>query len=712
MTTAPTNIRKERHDGDTIVVTFDKPESTANTFDRQTLTELEAIVDEIADDGSAKAVVFTSAKSSIFVAGADLVELSKLGQDGIREIGEFGQRVFGKVADLRVPTAAAIHGACLGGGLELALACDVRVASDDRATKIGLPECNLGILPAWGGSTRLPRLIGLPKALDAILGAKQLASRQAKKLGVVDAVVPKEHVVREARRMLAKPLPKRPSHALTNNPLVASVVRSKVGKTLARKTGGHYPAFPRALEVVTRGVSTSVERSLANEVDALTELTQTEVCRHLVGIFFLQERAKRYRVPGTPEIGPERKIDSVAVVGAGVMGAGIAQWVASKEMPVILRDVSREQLAKGLAAIEGLIEPLVKRRKISKIDARAIRERIVPVAHDVPLVNTDLVIEAAVERMDVKRDIFARLAELSRDDTILATNTSALSVSELAESVPHPERVIGIHFFNPVARMQLVEVVVARQSSPETIARAVSFVQAIGKMPVVVKDSPGFVVNRVLTPYLVEAGRLFAEGASVEAIDRAMKRFGMPMGPLRLIDEVGGDVAGHVARHQKEHFPDRLEIPEVLTRMADEGLLGKKSGAGFYVYPDKGRSKPNERVAAMVSAGGPAPDAETMTKRMALAMVNEAARCLEEGLVEAPEDIDFAMIMGTGFAPFRGGPLRYADALGAERVVEDLRALASDVGPRFEPAEILLTMSREGKSFYSAALPGAAIDAA
>lgn len=710
--TTSSNIRTERREGGFLVVIFDKPGSSANTFDRKTLTDLGAQLDAIEKDSSIAGVVFASAKDSIFVAGADLVELSRLDPAGIREIGALGQRLFTRVANLRVPTAAAIHGACLGGGFEIALACDWRVASDDRATKIGLPECNLGILPAWGGSTRLPRLVGLPKALGAILGADQMAAKKAFKLGAIDAVAPKEHVVREALKLLGRGKARRKSHALINNGLVAAILRKKIGGDLAKKTGGHYPAFPRALDVVTRGASGSIEASLARELEALCDLTATDACRSLVGVFFLQERAKRIAVPGAAAAASLPPTKSLAVIGAGVMGAGIAQWAAARGLDVILKDVGREPLAKGMRAIGELVRPLVKRRKLSEVEGRQILDRVRPVDQDVPLTHVDLVIEAAVERMDIKQKIFQRLAELSTPNTILATNTSALSVSELARAVPHPERVVGIHFFNPVAKMQLVEIVEARDTSKETLARALAFVQQIGKLPVIVKDSPGFVVNRVLTPYLVEAGTIFAEGVAIETIDRAMKSFGMPMGPLRLIDEVGGDVAGHVARHQAEHFPGRIVVPEALAQMAAAGMLGKKTSAGFYIYPPKGRPQPNEKAKALVTASAGTVDRALLIDRMALSMVNESARCLEEGIVGAPEDIDFAMIMGTGFAPFRGGPLRYADARGIGAVVSRLQELESRVGARFAPANLLVEMQRQGRSFYSDPLPRAATDAA
>ena len=383
------------------------------------------------------------------------------------------------------------------------------------------------------------------------------------------------------------------------------------------------------------------------------------------------------------------------------MGGGIAQWLSSRGLAVILRDVNTEQVARGMAGVAQLYNEGVKRHLFTKLEARAGLDRISPSAADAPLHNVDLVIEAAVERMDLKKKVFQRLGELAGPETILATNTSALSVSELAATTKSPERVVGIHFFNPVHRMQLVEVVVGRQTSPGVVRRALRFVQQIGKLPVVVKDSPGFLVNRVLMPYLIEAGHLFEAGASVEAIDEAMLDFGMPMGPLRLIDEVGVDVAHHVAGELAAKFTGRMQTPRVLAQMLQAGLLGRKSERGFYLY--------NART-PMVNSGlslfqekdwAKHFEAEELQKRMALLMVNEAARCLEEEIVAEPSAVDFAMIMGTGFAPFRGGPLRYADAVGVEKVAGDMKRLADAGAAHFEPCALLQKTADAGKKFYA-----------
>lgn len=705
------NIRLDTLDDDIYQLTFDRPDSSANIFDRATIEELDQHLNSLAGDTQMRGLVIVSAKKSIFIAGADINELlaKDLPEVELKEMVRRGQQVFSRVAALRVPTVAAIHGACLGGGLELCLACDYRIASEERATRIGFPETHLGILPGWGGSTRLPRLIGLPKALDVILKGKRLAARQALKYGVIDQLVPREHFARIARAKIAQGKPTRPSHRLTNNALVARLVASRVAPDLEKKTHGHYPAVPRALDVVTQGIGRPVEYGLSLEADAITELARTETCKNLVRVFFLQERAKGLRLNDLTILGEgaKSKVEKVkesgraAVIGAGVMGAGIAQWISARGRTVILRDISSEQVGKGMATVGKLYRDGVKRHLFSRTEARQGVDRIIPSAVDVPLNRVDVVIEAAVENMDIKKQIFKGLVDLAGEDTVLATNTSALSISELGDSAGAAERVIGIHFFNPVHRMQLVEIVVGEKTTPAVVDRTLRFVQGLGKMPVVVKDRPGFVVNRILMPYLTEAGHLFSGGASVADIDGCMLDFGMPMGPLRLIDEVGVDVANHVATFFGTAFGDRMPVPEVLAGMMEGKWMGRKSGAGFYRYGGKKGDTPlNEEMSRFVKEQGfQALSRENLQERMVFIMLNEAARCFEEGIVSSPADIDFAMIMGTGFAPFRGGPLRYADAVGVEQVVAGLDRLA-EKDNRFAPCDLLLAMQKDQKRFY------------
>jgi 3-hydroxyacyl-CoA dehydrogenase/enoyl-CoA hydratase/3-hydroxybutyryl-CoA epimerase len=500
--------------------------------------------------------------------------------------------------------------------------------------------------------------------------------------------------------------------------LVASVLRKRLEPVLLKRTRGHYPAVLKALEVVTYGISKSVANSLALERDAILELAQSETCRNLIRVFFLQERAKKLLVGAEAEpradgakaadrasLATPRPASSpkrIAVVGAGLMGAGIAQWASAREWQVVLRDINAEQVAKGLASIAQLYGQGVKRHLFTKLEARAGLDRISPADTDVPLKNVDIVIEAAVEKMELKKQIFARLDALAGPDTILATNTSALSISEIAASTPHPERVVGIHFFNPVHRMQLVEVVVGEGTDPKVVQRSVRFVQQLGKLPVVVKDSPGFLVNRILMPYLIEAGHLFESGARVEDIDECMLDFGMPMGPLRLIDEVGIDVASHVAQTVASKFSTRLKAPNALNEMLKAGLLGRKCGRGFYLHRPKGKeAEVNPDIDKFHhDASAATLRREKLQNRMVLLMINEAARCLEEGLVAEAADVDFGMIMGTGFAPFTGGPLRFADYLGLEKVVQEMERLAMEGDKRFAPCALLNAMAAEGRQFY------------
>lgn len=703
-------IHRHITDDQICILTFDRPDSSANVFDKTTLQQLREQIDFIATQPQLKGVVLASSKKSIFVAGADLHTLSKGTAETLREIIELGQRTFNALNELPIPAVAAIHGACVGGGYEVCLACDYRLASPDKATKIGLPETQLGILPAWGGSTRLPRLIGLPKALDIILAGKTVAPKLALRLGMVDELIPREYLVDEAckrirsRGISLRARRKSPMLIALNSALVARTINKRLQKSLFKKTRGHYPAIPKALDVVTESVSRSEIGSLAAERDAILELAGTEAAQNLIRVFFLQERAKKLNY--SRQSGPISNMapaKHVAVIGAGVMGAGIAQWTSARELLVTLKDVGVEPVAKGMATISKLYADGAKRHVFTKVEARGGLDRIFPTTADVPLKNIDIVIEAAVEKMDLKKKIFARLDELAGPRTILATNTSALSISELASATRHPERVVGIHFFNPVHRMQLVEVVVGKQTDPEVVQRSVKFVQQLGKLPVIVQDSPGFLVNRILMPYLIEAGHLFENGARVEDIDEAMLDFGMPMGPLRLIDEVGIDVANHVGETIAKCFSPRLTNPTVLTKMAEAGLLGRKSKLGFYNHAGKkGEATVNlgiDRFHESTSTAGL--NRDELRSRMVTLMVNEAARCLEERLVGEPADVDFGMIMGTGFAPFLGGPLRFADSVGIPKLVADMKDLAGRAGDRFAPCGLLQTMAGNNLKFYT-----------
>lgn len=703
--TAPL-IRREVTEDQICLLTFDRPNSVANIFDRDTLAELDGHLAAIEQDPDLRGVVLTSAKDSIFIAGADLNALAKTDDAAhLSNLIRSGQDTFNRLAKLSIPTVAAIHGACVGGGYEICLACDMRLATPDKATKIGLPETQLGILPAWGGSTRLPRLIGLPAALDIIIAGKTVPAQKAQKVGMIDGVAPREILMETARKwILSDQIPPRGNRrisatkkALFNSAPVSGMIERRVRSDIEKRTRGHYPALTKALKVIVDGLRVSAGKSMEMEHNAIVELAETGAAGNLLQVFFLQERAKKINVmrdATTP------RITKAAVIGAGVMGAGIVQWLSSRGCQVAMRDINAEAIARGMANIGKLYQAGVKRRKFTATEARQGMDRVRPMVDLYPMKQTDLVIEAAVEKLDLKIDLFHQLEGCIRNDTILATNTSALSISTIAKPLLVPERVVGIHFFNPVHRMQLVEVIRGEQTDPEVLQRTVKFVQRIGKLPVIVKDSPGFVVNRILMPYMIEAARLFEMGAEVKNIDDAMLDFGMPMGPLRLADEVGVDIALHVTQTLAVPFGKYLEVPRILNQLMEKKWLGKKTGKGFYIHEGK-TCLPNgvdirfmrDDKAAELSLG-------KLQSRMVLLMVNEAARCLEEEIVESPEDIDFAMIMGTGFAPFRGGPLRFANHLGIGRVVADMNQLVEGGESRFHPCDLLFDMAKTDKTFY------------
>jgi 3-hydroxyacyl-CoA dehydrogenase / enoyl-CoA hydratase / 3-hydroxybutyryl-CoA epimerase len=713
-------IRRETGDNQICVLTFDRPDSGANIFDAATLDELNEQLDAVEKDASLRGLVFASAKKSIFVAGADLKTLLQGAKTGeMREFIERGQQVFNRLANLRIPTVAAIHGASAGGGYEVALACDYRVASDAPATRIGLPETTLGLIPAWGGCTRLPRLVGASEAAEVILKGRLYSAQEAMKLGLVDEIAPRDQLLDAAREKLSDG--KRPSPGASHPPLTGQGEPRGVAGGEGRKNANTAPA--RALEIITQTLSISADESLRLELDGIADLGKTESTQNLIRNFFLAEKYKK----GTSRMPPE-KIVHAAVIGAGVMGSGIAQWLSSRGVTVILRDVAREQIDRGLANIEKVYADGVKRGLISEEKAKQGRSRICGSTAPMELRDVQFVIEATSEKMEVKKEVFRELAMEAGPKTIVATNTSALPVSELADVTVSPERVIGLHFFNPVSRMKLVEVVIAKQTSDETRDRSLDFVRQIGKVPVIVRDSPGFLVNRVLFPYLLDAAELFESGVDWERIDGALVEWGMPMGPLRLIDEIGVDITIDIGNTLEKAYGQRDHVPTILLWLRDQGMLGRKTGAGFYKYEGK-KQTPNESLAQWrrgLSAtgwirrgehGGPEgaegpnipPDShrdprlrlnqEGLTQRLIFLMVNEAARCVEEGVVDSAEDSDYGMILGTGFAPFRGGPLRFAEYFGLKRIVAQLKRLAQ-TEEKFSPCDILKKHARDGTKFY------------
>jgi 3-hydroxyacyl-CoA dehydrogenase/enoyl-CoA hydratase/3-hydroxybutyryl-CoA epimerase len=698
-------IRRETGDDHICVLTFDRPNSGANIFDACTLDELSEHLDAVEKDPSLRGLIIASAKKSIFVAGADLKTLLHAAKtDEMREFIEPGQQVFNRLADLKIPTVAAIHGASAGGGYEVAVACDYRVASDAPATRIGLPETGLGLLPAWGGCTRLTRLVGAEKAAEVILKGKLYSAQEALKVGLVDEIAPPDQLLDRAREKLR----------VGKRKMEGGAPSTPGSQKLGHPKQSGNPAPERAYEIINKTLSISPDESLRLELEGIVELGKTESTQNLIRNFFLAEKYKK----GTSRTPPE-KIVHAAVIGAGVMGSGIAQWLSSRGVTVILRDVAREQIDRGLANVEKIYGDAVKRGLMSEEKAKQGRARICGSTAPMELRDVQFVIEATSEKMEIKKEVFRELAMEAGPKTIVATNTSALPVSELADVTVSPEHVIGLHFFNPVSRMKLVEVVIAKQTSDETRDRSLAFVRQVGKVPVIVRDSPGFLVNRVLFPYLLDAAELFESGVDADQIDRALVEWGMPMGPLRLIDEIGVDITIDIGNTLQKAYGQRDHVAAVLLWLRDQQMLGRKTGAGFYKYEGK-RQTPNDslvqwRRTHVVAGGGgsgkyegsattqpaspPPATAEELTHRLVFLMVNEAARCVEEGVVDSPEDADYGMILGTGFAPFRGGPLRFAEHFGLKRTVEELERLAR-TEEKFTPCEILKKHARDETKFY------------
>ena len=674
--------------------------------------DLDAALAELEGHADLRGVVLRSGKDGSFIAGMDIEAIASVIEAAeAAKLVTRAHEIFSRLAALNVPTVAAIDGVCLGGGLEIALACDSRVAAEESA-QIGLPETLLGIFPAFGGTTRLPRLIGLSAACDLILTGRTLDAKRAEKMGLVAKSAPAAWLLEAAEQRLAR-LAERPAAARRDRyrpkgfgpwlvdtaPFGRALVFRQARAGVMAKTGGHYPAPLAALDVLKRGIGQPVAASLALEAAAIGPLATGPVCKNLVRIFQLSEAAKRAKVVGDDSLKPAT-VSRLALAGAGVMGGGIAELASRYGLEVRLRDVRPESLQKGLQTVRAVMDERGRRRRTAAREKDGQMARILPTLELTGVSHADAAIEAVVEDLDVKRRVFAELEVRMRPDALLATNTSSLSVDALANGLRHPERFVGFHFFNPVHKMPLVEVVRGARTSDAALVTAVGLARRLGKTPVVVKDSPGFVVNRLLMPYLREAMHLFEEGFSIPDLDAAMREFGMPMGPFEVIDEVGLDVGSKVAGVLSAAFPGRMQPAPLLDKLVAAGRLGHKNGLGFYRHAGRKRTAdPAVPVLLGIKRSRRPASLAPLAERMALTMVNEAARCLEEGVVADAGAIDVAMIFGAGFPPFRGGVLRWADSLGLTNVVSRLRALRGEKGERFEPCALLVARAERGESF-------------
>lgn len=690
-------------------VVFDRRGDKVNLLTPGALQELGELLDSIRGRDDVRGLIFKSAKPGNFIAGMDIEAIASF-TDAFKaaEGARFGQDVFQKIEDLPVPSACALNGACLGGGAELALACTVRVAADSTAVKIGLPETQLGIIPGFGGTQRLPRLLGLMPSLDLILSGRTLDAKRAHRLGLVDLVVPEAYLERETLRLMLKAA----GGLKRRRPLMARLVeitpplrRFVIGRARkaaeAKARPENYPAPFRALEAIEAAFSVPLHQGLDLEARIVGELVPTRTSKNLMWLFKSQSALKKDAggIAALP-----RKVRRAAVLGAGIMGGGIAQLIADKGIPVRLKDVRGEALLAALRQASKIWREQVVRKRLTPRGMRQKLGFIAPTLEETGFSRVDIVLEAVVENLEVKQKVLAAMEELIGARAVFASNTSTIPISDIAARAVRPERVVGMHFFNPVHRMPLVEVIAGQRSSPEAVSTVHGFAIELGKVPVVVRDSPGFLVNRILMLYFNEALRLLAEGVPVTATDRAMEEFGMPMGPFALMDEIGLDTGQHAAAVLEGAFGKRIgSATPLLQALVSAGRLGKKNGKGFYGYKNGKRTRSDEAVSKLAGAGAPLQlPVETLQERMILAMVNEAAICLEDGVVREPRDVDVAMVYGTGFPPFRGGLLRYADSVGPAVLVDRLSRLADAHGERFRPAGMLRDMVREERRFYPA----------
>ncbi|HEY1433965.1 MAG TPA: 3-hydroxyacyl-CoA dehydrogenase NAD-binding domain-containing protein, partial [Thermoanaerobaculia bacterium] len=682
------------------VLTFDLEGERVNKFSTAVIGELGDVLVRLTREARIRGLLVRSGKPDIFIAGADVKEFSAIRPEDARTAVERVQSLFEQLAHLPYPTVAAINGACLGGGTEFALACDYRLMSDAKKARIGLPEVRLGIFPAWGGCTRLPRVVGLAAALDLILTGKSLDAKRAKRIGLVDEAVPAAILEDYARRFVrgklggTKPGSLRGGTALAERALEATpigrrVIFSKAREGVMKQTGGHYPAPLEALEVVEEGYGKPVADGLAIEARHIGLVFGGEVQKNLLRIFFLTEEVKKET--GVPDlIVRPLAVGRVGVLGAGVMGGGIAQLVADQGLPARMKDIQPEALGHGFAAAAAIWKEAVRRRRLTPREMARKMDLLSGTLDYSGFPRCEVTIEAVVEKLAVKRAVLKEWEGAVPRSALFASNTSTLPISEIAAGALEPGRVVGMHFFNPVHRMPLVEVIRGERTSDETVATIFAFAKTLGKTPVVVRDAPGFLVNRILAPYLSEAVRLVQDGCRIEDVDAAMTAFGMPVGPLALLDDVGLDVAAKGGEVLQAAFPERLKMGGEEALVAS-GRLGRKNGKGFYVYDGGSRRGPAREAYAALRVErrdkSPLP-AEVIEARLVLPMINEASFCLEDAIVTDPARLDLAMIFGTGFPPFRGGLLRHADAIGLGRVFSRLDDLAERLGPRFAPSEL------------------------
>ncbi len=672
----------------------------------QTLLELDQAFEDISKDKNAKGLVLFSHKPDCFLAGMDVTVIQSLSSEIEATNGcEKGQSVFNKIEDMKIPSIALVDGVCLGGGLEMILACDKIICSDNSKTALGLPEVMLGVLPGFGGTYRLPKKVGLVNSLDYLLTGKQIKAKKAVKLGLVEYIMPKERMLEKAAEYLfkkeeSKTLQETLTEKASESFIARGVIFRKARQTVLEKTKGFYPAPLKILDHLENSYGKRRSSYLANEARAFGELSQTSQSKALQHVFFLHDNAKK--IENKDEV---QSVSHGAVLGGGTMGGGIAWLMANSGQAPILKDINNAGLELGLKQASLVFSKALKRRKISMDQFQRKQRSIKPTLSYNGFKKVDLVVEAVIEKMDIKKAVFTEVEKHVGSDCLLTSNTSSLSIEEMSGALEKPERFAGLHFFNPVNKMPLVEIIKHSKVSDETVDRLYKWVLDVKKVPVVVNDCPGFLVNRILAPFLNEAAYLLEEGVSIESIDSAVLNFGMPMGACRLMDEIGLDVCAHVGEIMETGLGARAKANPLSQAAVEAGLLGKKNKKGFYTYDEKEKSSGvNPDMTKLIQDHGSNDmDETTIQMRLILPMINEAASILDEKIVTNADAVDLGVIFGIGFPPFRGGLLRYADNEGLDRIVGAIKKFASEVNAdRYALSSYLQKLVDDKKKFYEA----------
>lgn len=698
-----------RRDDGISILTMDVPGETMNTLKEQFGPEISEILTEIKADSSIKGLVVISGKADSFVAGADITMLAACkNEEQAKALSQQGHVVFAELEGLSIPVVAAINGACLGGGLELALACHLRVCSDDKKTMLGVPEVQLGLLPGGGGTQRLPRLVGITTALDMMLTGKQIRPKQALKMGLVNDVVPNSILLETAvelakkGKQAAKPVVQsKINQFLESTSFTRDIIFDQARKQVLKKTQGNYPAPAKIIDCVRQGMNKGMVKGLEVEATHFANLVMSKESAALRSLFFATTEMKK-------ETGAEgavpRKVKKVMVLGGGLMGGGIASVTTTKaKIPARVKDISEQGLSNALSYAYKLLDKGVKRRHMTPIARDNIMALMTTTTEYTGIKDADIVVEAVFEDLALKHKMVQDVERECGENTIFASNTSSLPIGQIAAAASRPENVIGLHYFSPVEKMPLVEVIAHKTTSPETIATTVAFARKQGKTPIVVQDGAGFYVNRILALYMNEAAQLLLEGQRIEHLDRALVKFGFPVGPMTLLDEVGIDVGAKISPILEKELGDRFKAPAAFDKLLADDRKGRKNGKGFYQYGPKAKKaklvdESVYKVLDILIASDK--EAKGVAERCTIQMLNEAVRCLEEGIIASARDGDIGAIFGIGFPPFLGGPFRYIDTLGASNLVATLQGYQSLYGDRFAPCDTLVKMASDGSQFY------------